>query len=143
MAYEGSFATKIITTNIGFAGAPYAGFIVNGKMNVSGHYDIDSIHLAGEPFRLKPDALSGYYKYESDAFIEDWGHAFVLLKRYDSVKQRIDTIGYGENILLNPSREYRFFKVEIDYYNTELDPDSIVIAFLNAKMASSIFPLCP
>lgn len=129
-AHEGQLAAKIITTNIGFAGAPYAGFIVNGKMIPSGHHDLDSIHLAGEPFSLRPDALSGYYKYESDALIEDWGHAFVILKRYDSVNQKIDTIAYGENTLLNPSKDYNFFTVELDYYN-DLDPDSIVVAFFS------------
>jgi hypothetical protein len=131
-AYDGYLAARVITTNIGFAGAPYAGFIVNGKINVSGHYDIDSIHRAGEPFTLRPDALSGYYRYESDAMIEDWGHAFVLLKRYDSVNQRIDTIGFGANRLLNPSDQYRFFKVDIDYYLTDVEPDSIVVAFFSS-----------
>jgi len=130
-SYDGFLAAKIVTTNIGFAGAPYAGFIVNGSMNVTGHYDIDSIHKAGKPFVERPNALSGYYKYESDAFIEDWGQAFVLLKKYDSINQRIDTIAYGENILLNPSEDYRFFKVDIEYFKKDVQPDSIVVAFFS------------
>jgi len=102
-AFEGLLAAKIITTNIGFVGAPYAGFIVNGKMDVAGHHDVDSIYKAGEPFTGRPDALSGYYKFSSGSLIEDWGHALVILKRYDSIAKKVDTIGFGSNTLLNPS----------------------------------------
>jgi len=130
-AYEGLLCARIETTLIGFAAQPYAGFIVNGKMNVSGIHDADSIYKAGEPFTGRPDALLGYYKYSSESMIEDWGHVFVILKKFNPVKGTIDTVGYGSNTLLNPSEKYREFRVPIDYLMEDVEPDSIVVAFFS------------
>lgn len=131
LSFEGILSARIITTLIGFAAQPYPGFIVNGKMNVTGHYDVDSIYKAGEPFSGRPNALLGYYRYTSEAMIEDWGHAFVILKKYNPSKGSIDTVGYGSNVLLNPTEEFREFRVPITYLMEDVEPDSIVVAFFS------------
>lgn len=131
LSSEGFVSARIISTLIGFAAQPYAGFIVNGKMNVTGHYDVDSIYKAGEPFTGRPTALLGYYRYTSEAVIEDWGHAFVLLKKYNPATGGIDTVGFGSNELLNPSEEFKEFSVPITYFRDDVEPDSIVVAFFS------------
>ncbi|MFC2117395.1 T9SS type A sorting domain-containing protein [Bacteroidota bacterium] len=136
--YDGSLCAKIVTTMIGFAPQPFAGFIVNGKMNVTGHYDIDSIYKAGEPFTGRPDALIGYYRFSTEALIEDWGQAFVLLKKHNPVSGKTDTVGFGSNTFLNPTEEFREFRVPINYYLEDVEPDSIVVAFFSTYPSSPL-----
>lgn len=129
ISYDSNYSVKIETVNIGFGNLPYAGYIVNGSLFPIGNNDFQKIIYAGEAFPYCPSKLTGYYKYTSSSTIEDWGHAYVILKKYDVDSAKIDTIGIGSNILLNPSESFKYFEIYIDYLQKDMVPDSVVVAF--------------
>ena len=83
----------------------------------------------GTPFPYKPAKMLGFYKYTSNVPIEDFGQARVILKKYNENTGKRDTIGLGENLLLNPAGDFMPFEVPINYLVPNVTPDSIVVIF--------------
>jgi hypothetical protein len=136
LRHDSFLSAKIVSVPVGFSGQPYAGFVVNGFMLADGNNDFGKIIDAGEPFPHRPLSLKGYYRYESSSPIEDWAHAYVILKHYDSATGTRDTIGIGSVKILGPSTTFKEFTVPINYLIKGLEPDSIVVAFYSSDPIS-------
>lgn len=99
--------------------------LLNGSLTPFGPANIIK---AGTPISFKPIQLSGFYKYQDVAPLGDTAKVIVLLKKYDTVQNKIDTVGYGMK-LLGPVNAYSPFQVDITDMLPSVAPDSIVIAF--------------
>ena len=99
--------------------------LLNGSLTSFG---ASQIIKAGTPISFKPIQLSGFYKYQDVAPLGDTAKVVVLLKKYDTVQNKIDTVGYGMK-LLGPVNAYSPFQVDITDVQLGVTPDSIVIAF--------------
>lgn len=82
---------------------------------------------AGHEVTGKPDKLKGFYKY-TETQVMDSAIAEVILKKWNTAKNRADTIAYG-NSKLHPSESYIEFEVEIKDVIANVQPDSVVIKF--------------
>lgn len=117
-SHSGSYAALIWTWYI-----YVSELLVNGNLPPNTY----EIHKAGTPTSVKPASLRGVYKY-TDVAPGDSAVAIVLLKKYDTIQNKIDTIGYGIK-LLGPVNTYTSFQICITDMQPSATPDSIVIAF--------------
>jgi len=81
----------------------------------------------GTPFPHRPAKMIGQYMFESNSPIEDFAQAHVILKKYNTSTGERDTIGYGQNVLLNPSADFQTFEVPIQYLIPDVTPDSVIV----------------
>jgi len=106
------------------------GFTFNGN---STHSSATSniAKYGGTPIGYKPAILTGYYHYDTSGTFSDNDSAVVqvLLKKYDSINQNIDTIGYGETHLpaTDLSQSFVEFNVTIHDLAIGVNPDSIIV----------------
>jgi len=82
---------------------------------------------AGSGISTKPTKLKGFYKY-TETLVTDSAIVEVILKKWNTSKNRQDTISYGD-ARLHPTANYIEFEVEIKDIITTIQPDSIVIKF--------------
>ncbi len=125
---EGFTSARLTTTILDTLG-PFASFLVSGSPlmdHVNGELDIMS---GGTPFPYRPSKMKGQYQYQSESPIEDFGQAHVILKKYNASSGKADTIGYGENVLLNPTTGFQSFEVPIQYLVPDVTPDSVIVIF--------------
>lgn len=122
--YSGSYAAVIWTWY-----NRLSELLVNGKLLPFPF--ADEIHKAGTPISVKPAYLKGVYKY-TDVVSGDSAVAIVLLKKYDTIQNKIDTVGYGIKFL-RPINTYTPFQVCITDMQPSVMPDSIVIAFSSSS----------
>lgn len=129
---EGYTSLRLTTSILDTLG-PYAGFIISGSPMMdygTGELDIMS---GGTPFPYRPIKMLGQYQFQSQSPIEDFGQAHVILKKYNSVTNQADTVGYGQNVLLNPTVGFQSFEVPIQYFVTDVIPDSIIVIFYSTN----------
>jgi hypothetical protein len=136
-AFDGPYAIKVLADSgrIRNDGNAFRGFVVNGN-----HFYTDSsgyIDLAkcGEPFPYRPYLLRGHYKFEDHSpSLSNYPEAIVLLKKYNSVTQVSDTIGFGHiSMPLFTTSTWRLFEVPINYFSNQV-PDSIVVSFMSTAL---------
>ena len=95
----------------------------------------------GTPFIHKPAYIEGYYHYDTTGTFSDNDSAVVevLLKKFNSTTQSIDSVAYGEAHL--PATDLTQNFVQFEVYITDLmpgiNPDSIVVT-----LKSSIDGFC-
>ena len=121
------FASARLSTSILDTLGPFAAYLVSGSPvmdQITGEVDIMS---GGTPFPYRPTKMIGKYKYESDSPFEDFGQAHVILKKYNNATGERDTIGYGQNVLLNPTTGFQTFEVAIQYMVPDVTPDSVIV----------------
>ncbi len=82
---------------------------------------------AGHPVAGKPKKLKGFYKY-TETLVTDSAIAEVILKKWNTFKNKPDTIAYGST-RLHPTENYIEFEVAINDYSVNIQPDSIVVKF--------------
>jgi hypothetical protein len=92
----------------------------------------------GTPFPYRPTKMKGKYRFESESPIEDFAQARVILKKYNSSTGERDTIGNGENVLLNPSMDFQEFEVPINYNDPTTIPDSVIVILYSTYPSSPI-----
>lgn len=104
------------------------GYAYNGQDGI--FFDF---YKAGTPCTQKATALTGMYKFDTThVFDKDSAVVMVLLKKYNTSFQKVDTIGFALH-KLPPVNSYTPFTVPIaDFMPTE-NPDSIVIVFSTQK----------
>lgn len=132
-SYSGLQAASMNTVNLGIAGLPYPGAIVNGNYGFSSLTGYDDYIKGGEPvsYPLGGSQISGIsgYWYYSSLTQNDSAVAKVLLKTWNISTNSVDTVALGE--LKAPSTtSYVPFKIPLNYLNNNL-PDSIVVAFFS------------
>ncbi|MFC2111214.1 T9SS type A sorting domain-containing protein [Bacteroidota bacterium] len=111
-------------------GQPFETYITNGTHFKTGQDGYIDFSKRGSPFPYRPIKLNGFYRYfDTIPSTLDSGKCMILLKKYNSTLNQIDTIAYVENTIeftLNSS--WAYFDVPINYLSTAT-PDSIVVAF--------------
>ena len=111
----------------------YETSIVNGlqfKTNSMGYIDYKS---CGSPFQYRPTKLKGKYKFEDSlSLVQNYGKCMILLKKYNTTNQEIDTIAYNYNATtFIETNGWVDFEIPLNYVSN-LVPDSIVIAFFSS-----------
>jgi len=134
-AANGKFAAKLITLGVGFAGQPFAAYMINGTLQISKTTGAPNLATAGMPMKTKPAALMGSYKY-SAILPGDSAEAVVYLKAINN-KGKVDTVAIG-TIKLGPAATYTRFRIEILDIMPMATPDSIVIAFFSTNPTNPV-----
>lgn len=101
-----------------------------------------SAYKGGTPYTQKALKLNGYYRYDTSytQTEDDSAVVAVLLKKYNTTLQKVDTIGFGEVHLPSFSpgdNSFAPFEVNIQDWQPGIQPDSIVV-----YMQSSISGFC-
>jgi hypothetical protein len=128
-AYEGTYSCFIKT--IPMFGGHVAGMLVNGDPEVLVMDYTVNILSGGTPVSYRPDYLTGYYKYEDPEVPEDSAFVIVILKKFNTAFNKIDTIGIGTKALPMVNT-YTQFTVNVNYLFSDI-PDSVIVAFMSTK----------
>jgi len=137
--YHGPLAIKLLTDSDRYDifGNTSPGFIVNGN-----HFYTDSngyidFKKCGEPFSYRPVKLHGHYMLQDlTPSLHNYPQAILLLKKYNSITNESDTIGYGNlSMQLFPVNTWHPFEIPITYLNANT-PDTLLLAFTGTP----IFP---
>ncbi len=130
--FDGPLAIKLFcdSNHVKSDGSAYPGFIINGNhfyTSSAGYLDISK---SGMPFTHRPTKLRGHFKFQNDSpSLSNYGKAIVLLKKYNSILNKIDTVGIAESTVeLYETTNWTSFEIPINYQST-LIPDSIVVYF--------------
>jgi len=126
-SYVDSFACQLISVNIS---GGWPSMMCNGAPNLIGSPFSDpsiDIITGGTPISSKPDKLIGYYKFDNND-PADSGYAVVILKKYNTTLNKVDTVGMGD-FLFPEKLTYTKFEIDINDMMPTTIPDSIVIAF--------------
>ncbi|HRH01509.1 MAG TPA: T9SS type A sorting domain-containing protein [Bacteroidia bacterium] len=138
--FDGPFAIKLLSINgkVKVDGSPFKGYVVNGN-----HFYTDSMGYidfkkCGEPFPHRPSKLRGHYKFNNTSpALTNFGKAHVLLKKYNTSTQQIDTIGYAQgSVQFFPIGNWTAFELPITYFSSQI-PDSLVLAFESSAFGLS------
>ena len=131
--FIGNSAVDIRSLNIFGSNVP--GVLANGNPPLEFFpNNTITIEKGGTPISSKPTSLTGHYKF-TGASITDSAYVVVLLKKYNTINNKIDTIGIGD-MLLEEQSNYTFFTVPVTYIDTVNNPDSIVVAFYSSNPMS-------
>jgi hypothetical protein len=132
--FAGPHAVKLFSdiTRVNILGNPFPGFVVNGDhfyTDTAGYLDLKK---CGTPFPYRPVKLRGHYKFvDNSPSIVSKPSAIVLLKKYNTVTQTADTVGYAmANSQLTPTTTWKPFELTVNYYSNDA-PDSIVVALFS------------
>jgi hypothetical protein len=131
-SYEGALAANLHTTLIGFAAQPYMGWLVLGTPGIdplTGDVDFKS---AGVPFVSSPETLSAYYKFSNAQYPDDEAEVVIYLKAIDNLTGQSEVIAQGSSSLPVTST-YTQFSVALNYLNSNISPDSLIIAFKSSN----------
>lgn len=111
-------------------GQPFDSYITNGTHFKTGQDGYVDFSKGGSPFPYRPLKLNGFYIYfDTIPSTLDSGKCMVLLKKYNTTLNQIDTIAYTESTIeFTPTSGWAYFDVPINYFSTAT-PDSIVIVF--------------
>lgn len=122
-AFGGSSAVKMQ----GFLGCGISpGILVSGAQPAQWDY----LH-SGTPCSFKPSAITGHYMFGGGG-ANDSAEVTVILKKYNTILQRHDTIAFGQ-ITLGPASFYTPFTVNITDLRSGVNPDSMVIILNSSK----------
>ena len=113
------------------------GMTINGNVSNWSNPQIEG----GTPFIYKPVLIEGFYHYDTTGTFSDNDSAVVevLLKKYNTTTQSIDSVGYGKVHLpaTDLSQNWTSFEVHVNDLMPGVNPDSIVI-----MLKSSIDGFC-
>ncbi len=95
-------------------------------------FGFGSAHKSGTPYTQKATKMNGFYRYDTTGTYStnDSGLVAVLLKKYNTITQQVDTIGYGKVNLPSYSptdNSFAPFEIIIDDIQPGIQPDSIVV----------------
>jgi hypothetical protein len=112
------------------------GYAMNGADN----FYLDA-YKSGTPYSQKATRLNGFYYYDTTGTDSEDDSALVavLLKKYNTSTQSIDTIGYGRTYLPHHAPgdlTFASFEVIIEDIQPGMQPDSIVILLQSSKDGS-------
>ncbi|MBC7865196.1 MAG: T9SS type A sorting domain-containing protein [Bacteroidia bacterium] len=94
---------------------------------------------AGTPITYKPAQLQGWYKY-IDTVANDSAIVKVLLKKWNSSQNKIDSVAYAEK-KLPFANTWTQFNVDINELMPGVNPDSLVVYFMTFDyLAGTQFP---
>ena len=123
-AWEGKFASNVVTAPFGFVGYSTVGVLVNGEATFSyggggGGANVDYASGGGNAIDQKPLALTGYYRSETLS-PGDQPLAKVFLTVTDQISGKRDTVGKGQ-LVFPPSSGYAPFIIPIEDLQPGID----------------------
>lgn len=124
-SYSGKYAALV-------KGVPMCGIAPGIMVNGIAPSNFWSAPLAGgTPISTKFNSFNGYYKNaifcESDSSI-----ITIIFKKYNVIYNKIDTIGYGQQVLAHVTN-YTAFQVNITDMQPGIRPDSVIVRFESSK----------
>lgn len=132
-AFSGPYAIKVLSDSgmVHTDGSPFRGFITNGNHFYTGNDGYIDFKKGGEPFSFRPSALRGHFKFiDTSPSLSISAKVIILLKKYNSLTQQSDTVGFTEgNLMFSPVTSWTPFEFSINYYSGSI-PDTLMIAFL-------------
>lgn len=95
----------------------------------------------GVPYTGRPIKVKGEYKFYNNQNTNDAGYAYFLLKKYNPISQRSDTLAFGSQSFPITSGDfepwgssgYIPFEIEIEYRNKIAIPDTMILVFVDSK----------
>lgn len=95
----------------------------------------------GVPYTGRPMKVKGEYKFYNNQNTNDAGYAYLLLKKYNPISQRSDTLAFGSQSFPIASGDfepwgssgYIPFEMEIEYRNKIAIPDTMILVFVDSK----------
>ncbi|PCJ67497.1 MAG: hypothetical protein COA58_04035 [Bacteroidetes bacterium] len=135
-AHSDSFACQLRSVHIS---GGWPSILCNGNPDFSGDFDSPGLDIisGGTPINYKPRFLQGYYKFSNSPL--DSGYAIIILKKYNTTTNKVDTVGIGHTYF-GESLDYNAFEIEIKDVSPFVTPDSIVIAFYSSNPANPKAP---
>ncbi len=135
-AFHGAYAINLtsVAGKVKNDGSPYKGFIANGD-----HFYTDSVGYidykkGGTPFTGRPSKLRGHYKFNNTSpSLTNFGRAIVLLKKYNTALNKMDTIAYAETSTQLQATNWSAFELPLTYWSAQT-PDSLVIVFESSAL---------
>lgn len=115
------------------------GIMVNGYLPSSWNW-FDEWVRAGTPVSGKPSRLSGFYKYV-DTVANDSAIVKVLLKKWNSGQNKIDSVALGEK-KLPFAQGWTAFDVDLADLAPGVSPDSLVVFFMSYDYLAGTQPIC-
>ncbi|MCF8296987.1 MAG: hypothetical protein K9J13_05510 [Saprospiraceae bacterium] len=111
-------------------GQAFDSYITNGTHFTTGQDGYTDFSKGGSPFPYRPLKLNGFYQYfDTIPSTQDSGKCTILLKKYNTTLNQIDTIAYVENtVAFTTTSGWAYFDVPINYLSAAT-PDSIVVTF--------------
>lgn len=139
-AFDGSLAIKLYSVNgkVKIDGSPYKGFITNGNHFYTDNEGYLDFAKGGTPFPYRPAKLRGHFKFDNTSpSLTNFGRARILLKKYNSTLQQMDTIAYAESTMqLFPTANWTAFELPLTYHSNQT-PDSVVLLFESSAFGLS------
>jgi hypothetical protein len=128
-AFHGNFAIILVAVDgmVKTDGSPYTGFVANGNHFYTDNLGYIDYSKGGEPFSYRPTKLRGHYKFQNtSALPTNYGKAIVLLKKYNTLLQKSDTIAYAVATTQLSDTAWTAFELPLTYFDTVV-PDSLVL----------------
>jgi len=130
-SYAGLLACQL---NSVFISGGWPSAMCNGNPNLIGNSFTDpsiDIITGGTPISSKPNKIRGYYKFDNSNSL-DSGYAIVILKKYNTTLNKVDTIGIGD-FYFPEALAYTQFEITIYDLVPLVTPDSIILAFYSTN----------
>jgi hypothetical protein len=130
-AHSGQYAARLETKQYGTF--VITGLLLAGEFDPVKYEDIPNFVNEGQPFFEKPLRFKGYYKYSG--IENDSGGIYIGITKYNKLLNKKDTIAEASMTLGN-SDLYQLFNLELDYYLTDVEPDTMKITFISSAGGS-------
>lgn len=130
---DGDFALQMQSVNIS-GGLP--SIVCLGEPDLIADFENPSVNIASGGLPIdSPEgtylSLSGHYKFNNNNEL-DSAYAVVLLKKYNTVDNKVDTVALGTKSF-GEVDTYTTFNIPLEYTTASTLADSIVIAFFSTK----------
>lgn len=142
-AQDGDYALRMSSVNIS-GGLPSV--VCLGEPDLIADFENPSVNIASGGLPVdSPEgtylSLSGHYKFNNNNEM-DSAYAVVLLKKYNTMDNKIDTVALGTKSFAQVD-DYTTFNIPLEYTNASTFADSIVIAFFSTKPTDPYAPSFP
>ncbi len=134
-AFAGNYSFTINTWYHYSPGMMLNGFPSNGLSNF-----LSSWIYAGTPVSYKPAQLNGYYMY-TDTVWGDSAVVQVLLKKWNTTMNKIDSVAYGIK-KLRAASSWTPFTLNMNDLMPGITPDSIIVFFMTFDYPAGTQPIC-
>ena len=137
---DGDYALRMSSVNIS-GGLP--SIVCLGEPDLIADFENPSVNIASGGLPVdSPEgtylSLSGHYKFNNNNVL-DSAYAVVLLKKYNTVDNKVDTVALGTKSF-GEVDTYTSFNIPLEYTNASTYADSIVIAFFSTKPTDPYAP---
>jgi hypothetical protein len=130
---DGQSAMEIYSQNVFSNNIP--GVATLGKISLNMGTTISATFSGGIPYTDRPLRLKGWYQYSPEG--NDSAFTYVILKKWNPLTSKSDTIGIGEFIETAAVGTYTQFIAEINYLNLIDSPDTMNIILASSGLSAT------